>query len=94
VNINEIFWGLKNAKLEGENIGAAVNADLKRRVRSVNGVTVHRAVAQNDIRQASKLVVLYDHKTRLFAENTETAEGKQKAHEKRSLRSYLKLPTL
>lgn len=47
-------------------MGAIVNRDLKRRVRSVNGVTLHKSVAQNDIRQAAKLVALYDHKANLF----------------------------
>lgn len=43
-----------------------VNRDLKRRVRAVNGVTVDRAVVQNDIQNASKLIALYDHKAKVF----------------------------
>uniref|UniRef100_A0A915CNK4 Serrate RNA effector molecule homolog n=1 Tax=Ditylenchus dipsaci TaxID=166011 RepID=A0A915CNK4_9BILA len=69
VNIKEIFWAMKNAKLGGSDLGALVNRDLKRRIRSVNGVTLHRVVAQNDIRQASKLIVLYDHKANLYSED-------------------------
>ncbi|KAI1724317.1 arsenite-resistance protein 2 domain-containing protein [Ditylenchus destructor] len=65
VNVKEIFWGLKNAKIAGADLGAIVNRDLKRRIRSVNGVTLHRTVAQNDIKHAAKLIVLYDHKAKL-----------------------------
>ncbi|KAI1716452.1 arsenite-resistance protein 2 domain-containing protein [Ditylenchus destructor] len=65
VNVKEIFWGLKNAKIAGADLGAIVNRDLKRRIRFVNGVTLHRTVAQNDIKHAAKLIVLYDHKAKL-----------------------------
>jgi hypothetical protein len=71
VNIKEIFWGLKSEKVGDCDLGATVNRDLKRRVRNTNGVTAHRQVVQNDIRQAAKLVALFDHKTRLFTEETE-----------------------
>lgn len=37
-------------------LGPIVNRDLTRRVRTVNGLTAHRAVAQNDLRMAAKIV--------------------------------------
>lgn len=50
----------------GFELGAVVNRDLKRRIRPVSGITRHRNAAQNDIRQAAKLVALYDYRTKLF----------------------------
>lgn len=47
-------------------LGAIVNRDLQRRVRSINGIAVHRQVMQNDVRQAAKLIALCDHKEKLF----------------------------
>lgn len=43
-------------------LGAIINRDLARRVRTVNGITAHKQVAQNDLRQAAKLTALYDKK--------------------------------
>ena len=36
-------------------LGATLNRELKQRVRPVNGLTVHKAVARNDIRLACLL---------------------------------------
>lgn len=52
-------------------MGAIVNQDLKHRVRLVDGVTLHKSVAQNDIRQAAKLVALYDNKEKLFVDKSD-----------------------
>lgn len=38
-----------------------------RRVRCVNGVTNHKQVAQNDLRQAARLTALCDKKVNFFA---------------------------
>lgn len=43
-------------------LGAVINRDIARRVRTVNGITGHKQVAQNDLRQAAKLAALYDKK--------------------------------
>ena len=43
-----------------------MNRDLTRRVRTVNGLTAHKAVAQNDLRLAAKLVQAYDKKWGLY----------------------------
>lgn len=43
-------------------LGAIVNRDLARRVRSVNGITGHKQVAQNDLQLAAKLVTVFDKK--------------------------------
>uniref|UniRef100_A0A7E4W112 ARS2 domain-containing protein n=1 Tax=Panagrellus redivivus TaxID=6233 RepID=A0A7E4W112_PANRE len=66
VRVKKIFWGLKGQKIGDVDLGAAVNRDIKRRVRWVNGLTRHRTVAQNDLKLAAKLVVLFDYKNGLY----------------------------
>ncbi|VDP03730.1 unnamed protein product [Soboliphyme baturini] len=62
VNIKEICWCLNNLRLRDCDLGAIVNRDLTRRIRTVNGITGHKTVAQNDLRLAARLVLLYDKK--------------------------------
>uniref|UniRef100_A0A914E8E8 SERRATE/Ars2 N-terminal domain-containing protein n=1 Tax=Acrobeloides nanus TaxID=290746 RepID=A0A914E8E8_9BILA len=66
VNIKEIFWSLKSVRVAEYDLGASVNRDLRRRVRVVNGITSHKPVAQNDLRQAAKLIALHDHRAGLY----------------------------
>lgn len=57
---------MKGVKLGDADLGAAVNRDLRRRIRWVSGLTKHRTVAQNDLKLAAKLVVVLDFKNKLF----------------------------
>lgn len=66
VNIKEIFWNLRNIKLLGTDVGASVNRDLRQRIRSVNGLTLHRPIVTSDIRQAAKLIALFDLKNSFY----------------------------
>uniref|UniRef100_A0A158R582 Serrate RNA effector molecule homolog n=1 Tax=Syphacia muris TaxID=451379 RepID=A0A158R582_9BILA len=66
VNIKEICWNLNNFRIRDCDLGAIVNRDLARRVRSVNGITGHKQVAQNDLRLAAKLVTVFDKKTNIY----------------------------
>lgn len=61
--------------MEGGDAQPSVNRDLRRRVRTVNGIAHHRPVVQNDIRQAARLIALYDHKRRLFVEGDQVGDG-------------------
>lgn len=58
-------------------MSASVNRDLKRRVRTINGIANHRPVVQNDIRQAARLVALYDNKFQLYVDPVEVKEGEE-----------------
>ncbi|VDN60471.1 unnamed protein product [Dracunculus medinensis] len=71
VNIKEICWNLNNIRIRDTDLGAIVNRDLVRRVRCVNGVTNHKQVAQNDLRQAARLTALCDKKAGLFQKEDE-----------------------
>ncbi|WKY00575.1 hypothetical protein Q1695_014979 [Nippostrongylus brasiliensis] len=70
VNIKEICWTLNQTKLnDTTDLSVILNRDLTRRIRGISGVTCHRDVAQNDIRQAAKLVALMDKRVGLFCED-------------------------
>jgi hypothetical protein len=60
-------------------LGASVNRDLRRRVRVVNGITSHKPVAQNDLRQAAKLIALHDHRAGLYFDD-EVKQGMKYFH--------------
>uniref|UniRef100_A0A1I7SMA9 Serrate RNA effector molecule homolog n=1 Tax=Bursaphelenchus xylophilus TaxID=6326 RepID=A0A1I7SMA9_BURXY len=68
VKIKDIFWNMKNAKFSDTEVSASVNRDLRRRVRVISGLANHRPIVQNDIRQAARLIALYDYKRKVYAE--------------------------
>ncbi|KAK5983768.1 Serrate RNA effector molecule [Trichostrongylus colubriformis] len=70
VNIKEICWTLNQTKLnDSTDLSVILNRDLTRRIRGISGVTSHKDVAQNDIKQAAKLVALMDKRLGLFCED-------------------------
>lgn len=73
VNIKEICWNLNSIRLKDCDLGAIVNRDLTRRIRTVNGVTAHKQVAQNDLRLAARLVQVCDKKWGLWQDENEEA---------------------
>lgn len=56
VNIKEICWNLNNIRLRDYELGAIVNRDLSRRIRSVNGITAHKQVVRSDIKLAARMI--------------------------------------
>ncbi|CAD5229430.1 unnamed protein product [Bursaphelenchus okinawaensis] len=92
VNIKSIFWNMKNAKFSDTEVSASVNRDLKRRVRVVSGLTNHRPIVQNDIRQAARLIALFDYKRSLYVD--EGDEGKAPPKDLDALVSRSKNPVL
>ncbi|VDO28920.1 unnamed protein product [Haemonchus placei] len=73
VNIKEICWTLNQTKVltlnDSTDLSVILNRDLTRRIRGISGVTSHKDVAQNDIKQAAKLVALMDKRIGLFCED-------------------------
>ena len=53
VNIKEICWNLNNIRLRDCDMGAIVNRDLSRRIRPVNGVSMHKQVSVGEGRRYS-----------------------------------------
>ncbi|PSN55053.1 Serrate RNA effector molecule [Blattella germanica] len=68
VNIKEICWNLNNIRLRDCELGAIVNRDLSRRIRTVNGITSHRQVVRNDIKLAARIVHNLDAKAGLWVD--------------------------
>uniref|UniRef100_A0A1I7XTJ3 ARS2 domain-containing protein n=1 Tax=Heterorhabditis bacteriophora TaxID=37862 RepID=A0A1I7XTJ3_HETBA len=62
--------------IRDSDLNAIINRDLTRRIRTTNGITAHKQVAQNDLRQAVKLVALLDKRVGLFTD--EPAEEREK----------------
>ncbi|XP_076041297.1 arsenic resistance protein 2 isoform X2 [Oratosquilla oratoria] len=56
VNIKDICWNLNNIRLRDCELGAIVNRDLSRRIRTVNGITSHKAVVRSDIKLSAKII--------------------------------------
>nr|CAG4651738.1 EOG090X04A7 [Triops cancriformis] len=79
VNIKEICWNLNNIRLRDTELGAIVNRDLSRRIRTVNGITCHKNVVRNDIRLAARIVQNLDSRWGLWEEtaqeSTEVTNG-------------------
>ncbi|KAL0268500.1 UNVERIFIED_CONTAM: hypothetical protein PYX00_010419 [Menopon gallinae] len=71
VNIKEICWNLNNIRLRDCELGAIVNKDLTRRVRTVNGITSHKQVVRHDIKIAAKMTHTLDARNNLWKEPTE-----------------------
>ena len=66
-------------KLRDCDIGAIVNRELKQRVRSVSGLTVHRPVTKQDVKLAAKLIQMLDNRWKLWHDETEEKKDKEKA---------------
>jgi len=55
-----------------------VNRELKQRVRSVSGLTVHRPVTKQDVKLAAKLVQMLDDRWKLWQDHSEEKKDKEK----------------
>ncbi|CAG0899642.1 unnamed protein product [Darwinula stevensoni] len=73
VNIKEICWNLNNIRLRDTELGAIVNRDLTRRIRTVNGITCLKQVMRQDIKVAAKVVQNLDAKFGLWGESHKDA---------------------
>ncbi|KAL7306441.1 hypothetical protein TKK_0001857 [Trichogramma kaykai] len=82
VNIKEYCWNLNNIRLRDCELGAIVNRDLSRRIRSVNGITLHKQVVRNDIKLSAKIVHNLDNRVGLwFEKKEENIDGQNKTAE-------------
>lgn len=70
VNVKDICWNLNNLRLRDHDMGAIVNRELRQRVRPVNGLTVHKTVARQDIKHAAKIIQQLDDRWQLWAKDT------------------------
>ncbi|XP_014609079.1 PREDICTED: serrate RNA effector molecule homolog isoform X1 [Polistes canadensis] len=78
VNIKEICWSLNNIRLRDCELGAIVNRDLSRRIRTVNGLTSHKQIVRHDIKLSAKIVHNLDNRVGLWKdEKKEENSNKQ-----------------
>nr|SVE70354.1 EOG090X04A7 [Daphnia similis]SVE71609.1 EOG090X04A7 [Daphnia similis] len=75
VNIKEICWNLNNIRLRDTELGAIVNRDLSRRIRTVSGITSHKQVVRNDIRLAAKIIQNLDARLGLWVDENDKAKN-------------------
>lgn len=66
VDIKEICWNLNNIRLRDCELGAIVNRDLSRRVRTVSGLTSLKPVVQHDMKLSAKIIQNLDSKLGLW----------------------------
>ncbi|XP_042908669.1 serrate RNA effector molecule homolog [Parasteatoda tepidariorum] len=66
VNIKEICWKLNGIRLRDSELGAIVNRDLSRRIRSVNGISSHKQVVRADIKLAARIIQNLDKQKKLW----------------------------
>ena len=59
-------------------VGAIVNRELKQRVRSVSGLTVHRPITKQDVKLAAKLIQMLDNRWNLWQDPAEEKKDKEK----------------
>ena len=65
-DVRDIYLSLNNVKIREIEIGAIINKDLTRRVRSINGIASHKNCVLADIRHAAKIVAQLDHQKRVW----------------------------
>ncbi|XP_071519676.1 serrate RNA effector molecule homolog isoform X5 [Panulirus ornatus] len=75
VNIKDICWNLNNIRLRDCELGAIVNRDLSRRIRTVNGITSHRSVVRADIKLSAKIIQNLDSRWGLWTDGTDIQEN-------------------
>ncbi|XP_075217478.1 arsenic resistance protein 2 isoform X2 [Lycorma delicatula] len=74
VNIKEICWNLNNIRLRDCELGAIVNRDLSRRIRTVTGLTANKQVIQHDMKLSARIIQNLDAKSGLWQENQQQQE--------------------
>ncbi|CAG0918223.1 unnamed protein product [Notodromas monacha] len=79
-NVKEICWNLNNTRLKDVELGAILNRDLSRRIRTVSGLTCHKSVVRNDIRIAAKVVMALDDKAGLWKDEDEVEDAPKQTY--------------
>ncbi|XP_014260157.1 serrate RNA effector molecule homolog isoform X2 [Cimex lectularius] len=74
VNIKEICWNINNIRVKDCEMGAIVNRDLSRRVRSVSGLSAHKQVVLHDIKLCARIIQELDARYGLWEEEESAKE--------------------
>lgn len=73
-----LVCGGKIDQLRESEIGAIVNRELKQRIRSVSGLTMHRPVARQDIRHATRVIQALDSRWNLWSNPDDEKKDQEK----------------
>lgn len=68
------FFSLLFLQLRDSELGAIVNRDLSRRIRSVNGISSHKQVVRADIKLAARIIQNLDRQKKLWDEEEKEEE--------------------
>uniref|UniRef100_A0A0N4ZSL5 Serrate RNA effector molecule homolog n=1 Tax=Parastrongyloides trichosuri TaxID=131310 RepID=A0A0N4ZSL5_PARTI len=71
--VKNICWQINTIRLRDTELNAILNKDVAR-IRTVNGMIAHNKIARNDLKQAAKLVTLYDRKMGLYYDDNQKDE--------------------
>lgn len=63
-------------------LGAIVNRDLSRRIRSVNGLTSHKQIVRHDIKLSAKIVHNLDNRVGLWKEDKKSDNASKQEENK------------
>lgn len=66
-DVRDIYLSLNNVKIRDVEIGAIINKDLTRRVRTIDGIASHKNCVLADIRHAAKIIVSLDHQKKIWS---------------------------
>uniref|UniRef100_A0A0K8SFX0 Serrate RNA effector molecule homolog n=2 Tax=Lygus hesperus TaxID=30085 RepID=A0A0K8SFX0_LYGHE len=82
VNIKEICWNLNSVRVKDCELGAIVNRDLSRRVRSVSALSGHKTSVLNDLKLAVRIITELDSRHKLWdgSESSENSYGLSSAN--------------
>jgi len=70
-DVRDIYLSLNNVKIRDIEIGAIINKDLTRRVRTVNGIASHKNCVLADIRHAAKIIAQLDDQKKIWEKLSE-----------------------
>ena len=91
IDIRKIYLSLNNVRIRDCEIGAIINRDLSRRIRSVNGIASHRVNVLADLKHTTKIILNLDEEKGIWhlmapaksaEEETEIADGGEKEEAK------------
>ncbi|KAL1115302.1 hypothetical protein AAG570_007333 [Ranatra chinensis] len=74
VNVKDICWNLNNIRVRDCELGAIVNRDLSRRVRTVSGLSAVKQVVLHDIKLCAKLIQDLDARANLWQIDDENSQ--------------------
>lgn len=74
VDIRKVYLSMNNIRIRDCEIGAIINRDLSRRIRSVNGIASHRLNVLADLKHTTKIILNLDEEKGIWMENNNSED--------------------